>query len=70
VRPRSHICGIAELVNAAVAAGFSLVSMREYNGRKSLLRRYSKIARYIDWPMLLVMALRKRRSDPDQKLHN
>jgi ubiquinone/menaquinone biosynthesis C-methylase UbiE len=59
VRPRSHVCGIAELVNAMLAAKFSLVSLREYPGRKGLLRRYPKIGRYIGWPMLLVMVLRK-----------
>jgi ubiquinone/menaquinone biosynthesis C-methylase UbiE len=61
VRPRSHVCGIAELVNAAVAAGFSLVAMREYTGRKGMLRAYPKIKRYVGWPMLLVLALQKTR---------
>jgi ubiquinone/menaquinone biosynthesis C-methylase UbiE len=59
VRPRSHVRGIAELVNAALAAQFSLLSLREYPGRKGLLRRYPKIGRYLGWPMLLVMVLRK-----------
>jgi ubiquinone/menaquinone biosynthesis C-methylase UbiE len=59
VRPRSHGCGIAELVTAALSAGLCLSAMREYAGRKSMLRQYPKMTRYVDWPMLLVMALRR-----------
>ena len=59
VRPRSHVCGVSGLVMSALGAGFTIQSLHEYEGRRSLLRRYPKIGRYIDWPMLLVMVLRK-----------
>jgi ubiquinone/menaquinone biosynthesis C-methylase UbiE len=59
LRPRSHVRGIADLVMSALGAGFEIQSMKEYDGRRSLLRRYPKIKRYLGWPMLLVMALRK-----------
>lgn len=60
IRPKSHICSLSELAMAAMETGLTILFMREYPGRKGMLRRYPKVARYVGWPMLAVMGLRKK----------
>jgi len=60
IRPRSHVRSISDLAMAAQGAGFDILYMREYPGRKGMLKRYPKVARYVGWPMLAVMGLRKK----------
>ena len=47
-----------EVVMAAVGAGFALEDVGEHAPDADFARRFPRAARYVGWPMLLVLALR------------
>lgn len=60
IRPRSHVRCISDLAMAAQGAGFRIELMREYDGRKGMVQKTPKMARYVGWPLLAVMVLKKK----------
>ncbi len=60
VRPRSHVKPLSDLLMSALEAGFGATLIKEYAGRKSMVRRFPKMARYAGWPLLAVMVLKKK----------
>ena len=57
VRPGSHRHTIGDFVMAAVRAGFSLAGIDEQAPDADFAARYSRAAKYVGWPMLLVLRL-------------
>jgi ubiquinone/menaquinone biosynthesis C-methylase UbiE len=61
VRPGSLPHSIADFVTAALRAGLALESLDEHAPDARLARRFPRARRYIGWPMLVVLALRRPR---------
>lgn len=61
IRPRSHVRSVSDLAMAAQEAGFKIELMREYAGRRGMVKKVPKMARYAGWPLLAVMVLSKTR---------
>jgi len=59
-RPRSHPNQISDFVMAAVRAGFTIDHMSEHAVDDALAERVPRAARYLGWPMLLMMRLQPR----------
>mgnify|MGYP001355204692 CR=1 FL=1 len=58
VRPGSIPHSIGEFVMAAVRAGFVPTDISEHAPDEELAARFPRAAKYIGWPMLVVMSLR------------
>lgn len=48
------------LALAALGAGFGIKLIREFDCRKSMVRKVLKMKRYAGWPLLAVMVLEKK----------
>lgn len=59
VQPGSLAHSVSAFVMAAVRAGFRLDDLAEFAVDGELAARYPRAAKYLDWPMLVVMALGK-----------
>jgi malonyl-CoA O-methyltransferase len=57
VRPASHAATISDYVMAAASAGLSIDHMSEHAVGDDLAARSPRAARYLGWPMLLLMRL-------------
>lgn len=57
VRPASCPHQISDYVMAALHAGFHIKEMKEYPVTQALADRMPRAAKYLDWPVLLVMLL-------------
>lgn len=57
VQPGSHAHSLSAFVMAAVRAGFQLAEMREFSPDEALAARYPRAAKYVDWPMLVLLQL-------------
>ncbi len=58
VRPQSYAHQISDYLNAALRAGLGIEDMKELPADEALAARCVRAAKYIGWPMLLVMKLR------------
>ena len=59
VQPGSMKHQLSDFVIAAVRAGFHLENMGEYAADAAFASRYPRAEKYIGWPMLVVLALRR-----------
>lgn len=57
VQPGSIAHSVSEFVMAAVGARFSIASIEEVSPTPEFATHYPRAAKYIDWPMLVVMLL-------------
>ncbi len=57
VRPGSVPHSIGSFVMAAVRAGLRLLDVSEISPDLNFARQYPRAAKYVDWPMLVVMSL-------------
>jgi malonyl-CoA O-methyltransferase len=57
VAPGSVPHSLAAFVMAAVRAGFRLTEIDEFAPDGEFARRYPRAAKYVDWPMLVVLEL-------------
>jgi len=57
VQPGSVPHSIAAFVMAAVRAGFRLSDVREFAADEELAARYPRAAKYVGWPMLVMLEL-------------
>jgi malonyl-CoA O-methyltransferase len=58
VQPGSVVHSIGDFVMGAVGAGFALEAISEHAPDADFAVRYPRAARYVDWPMLVVLSLR------------
>jgi malonyl-CoA O-methyltransferase len=58
VRPGSHRHTIGDFVTAAARSGFAIEAVSEHAPDAAFAERYPRAARYVDWPMLVVLQLR------------
>jgi malonyl-CoA O-methyltransferase len=58
VQPGSVVHLVGELAMAAVRAGFELEDIREISPGEELAEQFPRAARYVGWPMLVVMEMR------------
>ena len=58
IAPGSVPHSISDFVMAAVRAGFALADVAEYAPDVAFADRYPRAARYVGWPMLVMLALR------------
>jgi malonyl-CoA O-methyltransferase len=59
VQPGSVKHQLSDFVMAAVRAGFHLENMAEYAPDAAFASRYPRAEKYIDWPMLVILKLRR-----------
>jgi ubiquinone/menaquinone biosynthesis C-methylase UbiE len=59
VQPGSMKHQLSDFVMAAVRAGFHLENMGEYAADSAFASRYPRAGKYIGWPMLVVLTLRR-----------
>ncbi len=64
VQPGSIPHSIADFVMAAHRAGFHLSNLAEYAPDAQFAERFPRAAKYVGWPMLVVMALQKGGATP------
>jgi ubiquinone/menaquinone biosynthesis C-methylase UbiE len=57
LRPRSYVMQLSDYVMGALSADLRIVSLVERAPDEALAARVPRAAKYIGWPMLLVMAL-------------
>ena len=57
VRPRSFVLQLSDYVMAALDAGLRIVALSEHAADETLASRVPRAAKYVGWPMLLVMIL-------------
>jgi SAM-dependent methyltransferase len=57
VQPGSIPHSVSAFVMAAVRAGFRLVDVAEYAPDAAFAKRVPRAAKYVDWPMLVVLSL-------------
>jgi malonyl-CoA O-methyltransferase len=57
VRPRSHVATISDYVMAALGAGLAIDHLSEHAVGDDLAARSPRAAKYLGWPMLLLMRL-------------
>lgn len=60
VSPQSQSHQVSDYVMAALRAGLALDHLSEHACDAAFAARVPRAARYVDWPMLLVMRLRRR----------
>ena len=58
IRPRSHHAQISDYVMAALGAGLSIDYLSEHAVDQAMAARSERAAKYLNWPMLLMMRLR------------
>lgn len=58
ILPASAPNQVCDYVMGAIGAGLQIVDMREYAVDEALAERKPRAAKYLHWPMLLVMSLR------------
>jgi malonyl-CoA O-methyltransferase len=61
VQPGSMKHQLSDFVMAAVRAGFHLENIAEYAADAAFAARYPRAEKYIGWPMLVVLTLRRMR---------
>lgn len=59
VQPGSVAYGLGEIVMAALGAGFAPQAIGEHAADPAFAARYPRAERYLGWPMLLVLELRR-----------
>ena len=59
LRPRSHVMQLSDYVMGALDAGLRIVSLVERSPDEALAARVPRAAKYVAWPMLLVMTLER-----------
>jgi SAM-dependent methyltransferase len=59
VQPGSEPHSIGEFVMAAIGAGFTIEDIVEKSPDSELAEQYPRAAKYVGWPMLIVLALKK-----------
>lgn len=57
-RPQSHPATISDYVMAAIRSGLAIDMLSEHAVDAALAARSPRAAKYLDWPMLMMMALR------------
>ncbi len=60
IRPRSVGHPVGEIVMAALGAGLSIESIGEYRVDEELTRRAPRAAKYLGWPLLLMITATQR----------
>lgn len=63
-RPRSHPHQISDLVMAALGAGLRLDHISEHTVDAALAARLPRAEKYVGWPMLVMLRLRRGRRAP------
>jgi ubiquinone/menaquinone biosynthesis C-methylase UbiE len=66
VRPGSLPHQLGEFVVAALGAGFSIDAVDEYAPDARFARRYPRARKYVAWPMLVVLQLRRSARAPQE----
>jgi malonyl-CoA O-methyltransferase len=61
VQPGSVKHQLSDFVMSAVRAGFHLENMAEYAPDAAFAARYPRAEKYIAWPMLVILKLRRLR---------
>ena len=59
LRPRSHVMQVSDYVMGALAAKLRIVSLVERSPDEALAARVPRATKYIGWPMLFVMSLKR-----------
>jgi ubiquinone/menaquinone biosynthesis C-methylase UbiE len=59
LRPRSYVLQLSDYVMGAVDANLRIVSLVERSPDEALAARVPRAAKYLGWPMLFVMSLRR-----------
>ncbi len=59
LRPRSHVMQVSDYVMGALAAKLRIVSLVERSPDSALAARVPRATKYIGWPMLFVMSLKR-----------
>ena len=59
LRPRSYVMQLSDYVMGALDANLRIVSLVERSPDEALAARVPRAAKYIGWPMLFVMSLRR-----------
>ncbi len=67
VQPGSLPHRLGDIVMAAVRAGFVLENIGEHSPDAAFVTRYPRAAKYVGWPMLLVLRLRTGSVRPPQR---
>ncbi|MFO0837756.1 MAG: class I SAM-dependent methyltransferase [Phycisphaerae bacterium] len=62
-RPRSHCRQVSDYVRAVLDAGLGIAHISEHRVDAALAAASPRAAKYLDWPMLLAMGLRRIASD-------
>jgi len=57
LRPRSFVLSLSDYVMAALHGGLRILAMSEHAADERLAARIPRAAKYVGWPMLLVMVL-------------
>ena len=65
VQPGSLPHTLGEMVIAAVGAGFTPEAIGEHAPDEAFAARFPRAARYVGWPMLVVLKLRAERGSPE-----
>jgi malonyl-CoA O-methyltransferase len=63
IAPGSVSHSVADMVMAAVHAGFRLDNVTEHAPTAEFAERYPRAAKYVDWPMLVVLTLGTNHAD-------
>ena len=59
LRPRSYVMQLSDYVMGAIDADLHIVSLAERAPDDALAARVPRAAKYVGWPMLFVMTLRR-----------
>lgn len=59
LRPRSYVMQLSDYVNGALDAGLQIVSLVERAPDEAFSERVPRAAKYVGWPMVFVMTLRR-----------
>lgn len=63
IAPGSVSHSVADIVMATVHAGFRLDNVTEHAPTAEFAERYPRAAKYVDWPMLVVLTLRTNQTE-------
>lgn len=59
IRPRSYVATLSEYVMGAVEAGLRISALSEHTVDQALVERHERARKFLGWPALFVMALKK-----------
>lgn len=59
IRPRSYVATLSDYVMGALNAGLAVMTLSEHSVDESLAARNERARKWLDWPALFVMTLRR-----------